>query len=246
MAKYCTKCGKKLKEGEVCDCDKKEKEVKEAKKDKEFDFNHYVNTFVAIVKGMFTKPVDTMKKYTKKEHFGVMVSALVLNCIVSGLFLYVFIDKVLNQVMGLMSNLSYYGLSDFDYGYGLLNLPFFDVFVTGLFYMAVCFIVIAFMIYVIAGAIMKKDMDFKKALTLVGVTSCFTTITTLACLILSFVSIPLSLLVLVVAAIYFIIYLAQGILATSDVDKNRLAHVLVPSLVGASFIVLVVLPKLFS
>ena len=51
MAKFCTKCGKKLEEGKTCDCEKTT-----------VVNNNMVNDYMEVLKGMFTKPLDTMKK----------------------------------------------------------------------------------------------------------------------------------------------------------------------------------------
>ena len=65
MAKFCTKCGKKLEEGKVCDCEKTTSEsVKTAVAN-----NNMVNDYIEVLKGMFTKPLDTMKDYAKKSKF---------------------------------------------------------------------------------------------------------------------------------------------------------------------------------
>ena len=52
MAKFCTKCGSKLVDGKCPNCENKTTEVTTG-----FDFNE----LVSAVKGMFTKPVDTIK-----------------------------------------------------------------------------------------------------------------------------------------------------------------------------------------
>ena len=63
MAKFCTKCGKKLEDGKPCDCCKKEvkKEVVVESKTNGFDFNECVNSYIEMVKGIFVKPIDTIK-----------------------------------------------------------------------------------------------------------------------------------------------------------------------------------------
>ena len=52
MAKFCTNCGKKLKDGEVCNCKKVEISTK--------DFNSYMTSLLNVLKGMFVKPIDTL------------------------------------------------------------------------------------------------------------------------------------------------------------------------------------------
>ena len=88
MAKYCTKCGKKLEEGQKCDCDKKEKVNAEVVEEKEVITinNDMLNDYVEVVKGMFTHPVDTMKEYSKRSKFNLALIMILINCLISGLF----------------------------------------------------------------------------------------------------------------------------------------------------------------
>lgn len=45
MAKFCTNCGKKLKDGEICECKKVEINTK--------DFNSCMTSLLNVLKGMF-------------------------------------------------------------------------------------------------------------------------------------------------------------------------------------------------
>ena len=91
MAKFCTKCGKKLEEGQKCDCEKKEK-VEAVVEEKEVITinNDMANDYLNAVKGMFSRPVDTMKEYSKRSKFNLGLIMIVINCIISGLFIYLF------------------------------------------------------------------------------------------------------------------------------------------------------------
>ena len=61
MAKFCTNCGKKLKDGEVCNCKKVEISTK--------DFNSYMTSLLNVLKGMFVKPIDTLKSFIADSNF---------------------------------------------------------------------------------------------------------------------------------------------------------------------------------
>lgn len=242
MAKFCTKCGKKLEEGQVCDCGKqvkKEEKVMPATVNSNgFDFNETLNSYIDMVKGIFVKPVDTIKKYATSDNFILGLIALALNCIISGIFLYCFCS----EAMGLFSSLMG--------GYGSLltstsiEVPFFKTVLYGILFMAVGFSVTALMIYVIAGAILKDKIDIKKAFALVGVVSVFTTLTTLVAIVLNYVSTKFMLIVLLIAGIFYLTYLYQGIAEETEVEKNKLAYVFVPAISVATFVVVYVLPKI--
>lgn len=236
MAKFCTKCGKKLEEGKKCDCEK-DKKVEVVTTTSGFDFNACMNSYIEIVKGIFSKPVDTIKKYATSDNFVLGVIALVLNCMVSGLFLYCICSEAIDTFLSLL------GLFDSSL-YGSIEVPFIKLFLYGALFMAVGFAVTALAIYVIAGPILKDKIDIKKAFSLVGVCSVFTTITTFAAIILTYISIKLMLIVLVIAGIFYLTYLYQGIGETTDVDKNKLAYVFVPAISIATFAVVYILPKI--
>ena len=70
MAKFCTKCGKSLQDGKPCSCTvKKEKEIavkmqvdEDEEEIDESKVGSMLDDFMAIIKGMFKKPVNTIEK----------------------------------------------------------------------------------------------------------------------------------------------------------------------------------------
>ena len=241
MAKFCTKCGKKLEDGKPCDCCKEEvkKEVVVESKTNGFDFNKCVNSYIEMVKGIFVKPIDTIKKFATSSNFVLGLIALAINCIVSGIFLYCIAKESINLI------------SSFTGGYSSLlamsssiDVPFMKTFLYGILFMAVGFSVTALMIYVMAGVIFKDKIDMKKAFSLVGVCSVFTTVTTIVSIILNYISIKLMMVVLLISGIFYLTHLYQGVQETTEVDKNKLAYVFVPAISVATFVVVYVLPKI--
>lgn len=241
MAKFCTKCGKKLEDGKPCDCCKEEvkKEVVVESKTNSFDFNKCVNSYIEMVKGIFVKPIDTIKKFATSSNFVLGLIALAINCIVSGIFLYCIAKESINLI------------SSFTGGYSSLlamsssiDVPFMKTFLYGILFMAVGFSVTALMIYVMAGVIFKDKIDMKKVFSLVGVCSVFTTVTTVVSIILNYISIKLMMVVLLISGIFYLTHLYQGVQETTEVDKNKLAYVFVPAISVATFVVVYVLPKI--
>ena len=110
MAKFCTKCGKKLEDGQVCDCEKKKAGAKAAKTEEKvvatetapttgIDFNWYANSYLDIIKGLFTKPVDAIKKYATSKNLGLGLVSMVIACIVMGIFPYCFATEGTVSIM---------------------------------------------------------------------------------------------------------------------------------------------------
>lgn len=241
MAMFCTKCGKKLEEGQSCDCEK-EKNVNNTpqKNNTNFDVNELFKDYLDIVKGLFTAPIDTIKKYTKTDKFVLGIIAMVINCLISGVFFYFLMDKTLGGLFGFASR-----------GYGSLmsssvSLPFGKVFLMGLLFMVLWFLVCASAVYVIANPIMKDKLNIKEAFALTGVCSIFTTLTTLASLLFIFISVKISIIILLLGATFYLTYLYQGLSEITAINKNRLAYVFVSAVGLATFLAIEIVPRLFS
>ena len=125
-----------------------------------------------------------------------------------------------------------------------IDVPFMKTFLYGILFMAVGFSVTALMIYVMAGVIFKDKIDMKKAFSLVGVCSVFTTVTTVVSIILNYISIKLMMVVLLISGIFYLTHLYQGVQETTEVDKNKLAYLFVPAISVSTFVVVYVLPKI--
>ena len=257
MAKFCTKCGKSLEEGMVCDCqqaqqvkpnvevaapaqDQTQVSVSQPKSNNVngFDFNKYLNDYIEVLKGVFVKPIDTINKFSASSYFLLAIIAMAINCIISGVLFYCVYSEsigVFSSMMGGFGSL----LS------GSFEVPFFKTFFQGFIYMAAGFSVMALMIYVMNSVVFKDKVDIKKVFALVGTVSVFTTITTAACIALNYISMKIMFVVLILGAIFYLTYLYQGISEISKVNKNKLAYVFVPSIAVATFVVVYVLPKLF-
>lgn len=239
MAKFCTKCGKKLEEGETCNCSSAK--TQSAPSTTGFDFNELLNDYLNVIKGIFTRPSDTIKEFAKSSKMILGIIAMVINCLVSGLFFYFFVDKALGSVMSMFMG-----------GYGSLlssagmSVPFGRIFFMGLLCMVFWFAVCALVIFVIANPILKDKMDIKKTFALVGVCSIFTTLTTLVALIFTFISVKFALIILILGAIFYLTHLYQGLNDVTNINKNRLVYVFVPAVGLATFLMIEIVPRLFS
>lgn len=237
MSKFCTKCGKKLEEGQICDCRNNPSKVANIAT-KDIDINEGVNNYINIVKGIFTKPSDIIKEYAKADNFVLGIIAIIINCIISGLCLYFIIDKAFGGLLGLFGG--YNSLLTGNY-----SLPFGKIFFMGLFCMAVWFAICALIIFVGANPILKDKMSIKDSFALVGVCSIFTTLTTLCALIFSFISAKFSIIILLLGALFYLTYLYQGLSDITSINKNRLVYVYTFAVGIATFLMIEVVPRLF-
>ena len=238
MAKFCTKCGKKLEEGEVCTCSQNTVKTNTTAAGS-IDVNQGFNDYLNIIKGIFTRPSDTIKEYAKGDKFLLGIVAIIINCLVSGLFFYFFIDNAMKSVGGMFGMGSLMGIG----GY---SLPFGRIFFMGLLFMVFWFAVCALVLFVIANPILKDKMDIKTSFALVGVCSIFTTLTTVAALILTFLSVKFAIIVLLLGAIFYLTHLYQGLSDITNINKNKLVYTFVPAVAVATFVMIELVPKFFS
>ncbi len=236
MAKFCTHCGKPLKDGKPCDCQKGKEEKKELETTPSATAKNYFDLFVEISKGIFTKPAETVKKYATKDNFVFACIAILLNSIVTGIFVYFLATEGATMITSAM-------------GYGSLlsskvEVSFMKVLLQITVFMLVAFLTSAVMIYVMAGSLFKAKADMKKIISLIGTCSIFTLITTVVAIIGIFLSIKFALLVIVIAGIFYLAHLYQGITDIQGLSKDRYAYTFVTAIVVASFVVLYILPKI--
>ena len=242
MAKFCTKCGKKLEEGQKCDCDKKEKVNAEVVEEKEVITinNDMLNDYVEVVKGMFTHPVDTMKEYSKRSKFNLALIMILINCLISGLFVYLFAKEGTVSLVTMMYGRSYSSLASSS-----MEVPVKVFFIAALL-IAVYFLCFGGLLHFISSTICKKESDIKKVYALIGVTSVFTTITTIVAIIGMYINIWIAVIILAIAGVLYLLHLYHGFTELTKNKKNKIAYVFTSAYVITLFVVCYILPKIFA
>ena len=74
MAKFCTKCGKPLKDGKPCDCEKES-----------VSNDNVVGDYLDILKGMFKNPSKVLKNEADEKNLTFSLGSIVVNAIIFGL-----------------------------------------------------------------------------------------------------------------------------------------------------------------
>ncbi len=251
MAKFCTKCGKKLEEGEVCNCTKKT--TKKAVKKEEVvqeepvvtptavataPVNDYLNQYLEVARGIFTRPVDTIKKFAKSENFTLGLIMIAINCLVTILFIYLVVKEFAFNLGSMTFNLN---VSRSYYTEVSLSLEdVIKLFVMG----AGGFATTAMMLYVMASPVFKTKADIKQLFSLVGVCSVFTTVTTLVALVCLYLSVNIMFIILMVCGLAYLIHLYHGFLSITEVEKNKIGYAFIASISVSVFVVLYLLPKI--
>lgn len=89
MSKFCTKCGKRLEEGEICSCTTvtANQVVEPIKKQStQVDVKESFMDCVNVFKKIFTKPMDAIKEFVSDNKFISGIIMVVLAAITSGLY----------------------------------------------------------------------------------------------------------------------------------------------------------------
>ncbi len=250
MAKYCSHCGKELKANQKCDCQKKtekmeEKGGEEVKVINSSAVESIFKEYVDVAKGIFKTPIDTLKSHTKEENITIGFIMILCNALITGLFAFLFIKEAMSSITDLLG-------SSLGYTYGLGSasmltdkIPFSVVFVI-FFYMVAGFFSTAGMIYFFQHVIFKTNTSFKKIVSLIGNCSVLTTVTMIVAIVFTYISLPLTILFIILAGILYLTHLYHGMIETMEWNPNRIGYVFVSSIAVASFVVLYLLPKIFS
>ena len=242
MSKFCTKCGKKLEDGKTCDCAKEKVVVTEEKVATSNSANDIVNSLIDIVKGIFVKPIDTIRKYADDANMVLGFILIAINSLITGVMGYLLVKESLGAVASMF--MGGYG-SLYSLSGASMEVPFFKVAGIIFLIMAVFFVVLAFVSYLVANKVFKADTTWKKAIASVGVCSILTSVTSIVAIICIYISMQAFAIVIMLAAILFLGYYYHSIRISSDIDENKQGYTFISALAIAIFVAVYLLPKIF-
>ncbi len=170
MAKYCTKCGKELKNGKACSCQKQAKQEVIENTDIKESFMNCLN----VLKKIFTKPFEVIEEFVTENHFITGIIMIVVTAISTGIYKIATLKNIyssnssidsfnVNDLSGLFSNALSGNLSS-------LNEPeylkeFMTTFATNL----VEYALIAAIGYLIITKLLKGTSSLKEIVSAVGI-----------------------------------------------------------------------------
>lgn len=219
MAKFCTKCGKPLKDGVPCTCSNNQKEIEEVK-----DTN-LSTSLVDILKNILLKPADIMKQYSKKEYFLLAMILSLANVVLFGFFYYFLSCNVAYQQNTIASRFSYYN--------------FFSTFFVGAFLMAACVTLLMLAIKLFVGIAFKNKRPWKEYFAIHGVCSVIPSATMIVGIILSFLSYKLAMIIFLLGILLYFVITVYAYVRECKVNENRLPYAL-PLAIVSTFIVMII------
>lgn len=224
MAKFCTRCGKALVEGEVCNCtpvvqSTPQQTVAPQGKD-------LINDCINIIKNFFKKPVDTLQENINENKFTSALIMVVLNGLAMGLFAVVLIKELLGSMMGLFGGGygSYAALMGGSYS---VEIPYFKYFMIVAIVGMVVQLLFGVASYVISDKLFKGNTNIKKMITLFGFSSIILTAGLLLAAICLFINATIGIYVFIIASILNTYYICKSLEFSCNTDRNKLGYVLV-------------------
>ena len=208
MAKFCTKCGSKLVDGKCPNCENKKSEVPTTG----FD----INEMIEVVKGMFTKPVDTIKEVVENENITISSILIGINAIIIALFCCLGSKELIGVFTSTSGFSSLMATS--------IEIPYARIFFTTLVTVLVTYAILAGLFYLVADKLFHGNSSYKKMITYLGITSIILSTTMLGTIVLMYVSVQLMLLFLLCGLVLSNVYMIQGFRYTAEIDKNKIGY----------------------
>lgn len=253
MAKFCTKCGEELIQGEkhICSAKKEETKLREAKEVKEIksdiDFKEGFTNCLEFLKTVFVKPIETVENFVTEKKYLSGIILIVLTAIASGLYKIATLKAAYgspsskgfnsNELVNLITKNF---ISEPDY-----LKEFMTEFATNLAQYAL----IAVIGYFIIKSLFKGKSTIKEVVSATGASLGIILLAYLVNAILVFIDAEvvgyIRNYIMSFSEIFSVLILYKGIKHTSGVDKNKL-FIIVASMSVCATIVMDIINKLFD
>lgn len=211
MAKFCIHCGKKLEDGEVCNCQASQSVA---------TGGNIGTDILEVLKGMFARPIDTLKAYTNGKHFSLALILIGIFAFVTALFTCSLVKNSADALFGSFGSASLYSIAMTQ-----VNVSYLKVFFTALIVFIIFVFIYTGLFYLVNSIIFKGDKDYKKVFTMYGISSVVSSVALLASAIFMFVHITLGFIVLALGMLLNMVYTYKGIEFLGVKDENRHGYI---------------------
>lgn len=217
-AKYCKNCGKKLEE-------------------RENEFNSVISIFLNNLKGIFLKPIDTIKNFINKNDYQNGIIYLFLNIVIFSILMLLLFNFSSNNLYSLFNYSDYF--IDFN------GMYYFRIFLLSIIIYLLTYVVFGGIYYLVNTYLFKNNTDIKKIVSWLGINSIFTTISYILFIISFIISFKLAITVLLMTIIIYAYNLFSSAKYLNKLDENKVGYVLTITIIITLFIVIYILPQLF-
>lgn len=221
MAKFCTKCGSPLKEGQVCECESKE-EVKTTK-EKSGQAKNIWDQIVDIFKGSFKKPYATMKKTKSEKYLWASLITIAASAVGLTMVLIKTIKVIYEQSVNAVG--SSFGVSNLSSATSL-DINIFKTFFMVLLLLAVFYFVYTMTAYIFTNKIQKKNNSYKEILASMAVPAMVSTVFSIGSWILLALLGFFGLLGVSAGMILATFYRYQALMVSTNVDNDKAGYVI--------------------
>lgn len=231
MAKFCIYCGKKLKENEVCDCQK----IVPASQEE-----NLMTDLLDVFKGMFVKPMNTLKKYTNSSSFGLGLILIGIFAVVTSLFA---LSTVKNAYSLIMSSIGV-SYSTLSYELGSVDVPYLKIFFTTFVVTIILTFIYTGLLYLVNTVIFKGDKDYKKTFSMYAINTTISSAALFVSIIFMFVNVTIALIILFIGLLLNLVYQIKSLNLLGVEDENKHGYIYVLTLV-LNYIVLFIFLRIF-
>lgn len=196
MSKYCTKCGRPLQEGELCECQIQEKQQSSLR------HNDLANELIGFLKGFLNNPLEKSNSYIEEENIVLAVLFILVQAVTTAIF-GAFIDgKIINIIEKTVGSITSLFSTTIE-----LDKPYVSVFFST-FFLSLLLSLILGLILLCTFRVLKANISTKKVLSLVSLRSFIVIVFNILALIFGLISVGLGI------AIFFASGIAALILIT--------------------------------
>lgn len=235
MAKFCTKCGKKL-EGKPCDCEKEKKEEvtsAEEMQEEAPDTLNYLNAFIEMTKDMFQKPITALKENIRAENWVTGMIAIFINAFILSGFICLVMRERFEMFPFEMSLLS-------------TNISYAKIMIQSFVSISVLYFAFAGIIYIITDTICKSKTSYLKMVSFLGTVSTVTIVIDILAILCIYLSSQLMTIVFLTGCFLFLFYLYKGFSFTAKIDENKVPYILVSAMMILFILAAYVIPGILN
>lgn len=269
MAKFCTECGKPLVDGKPCACSEKEEileqesleEEKETKREvkkvvdeeensEPSQIGNMIGDLTSMIKGMLKKPATTIEKYAGIEYFNTAIVSIIVNAILFGGTVHVFIDNCLKKCGYSLKNAQVLiqQLTEELSTIGITISVDTNIWFKGALAMGIASVVMIGIMYLMHTQVFKKKLNIKKIVVMIGVCETFLSVGYLLTIISSYLNAILAVAIFAIFVLIFFVHVHQGYLQISKTEQDKsiysyIAGILIPVI---GFIVVLVIALIIS
>lgn len=232
MAKFCTKCGKPLEEGEICSClgqqqaqaiNQNQNQVVNQQQAGPNKVTSYLNRLWKVTLQIIKTPADMLKEYVKASDIELAFGYIGVQAIAIALFLLTLFSQVNSQLKSLFGGLGYFGGL---LGVDAIKFPLGKIFILTIIFSVVLSFAFAAVLFFVTKVIFKGETDFKKMICVAGAKSLAAVPFTVVAFICIFISISIAIFILCLGTILGYFYVASALKGASEIDENKSVYTL--------------------